>query len=186
MNNEVSLQVIHQGFEWRALLHKPLRYIIQLFSGNYCHTSTRIKRANITQNGVIEITDRTYDFTGVGGRDMLTESWVGEYKDYKKLKIYRYNIIPPITDEQVTKMVEYFYKTKDRDYDATKAAISVLSTSKIEWLERGGEYCSINTLGGFCYAKISQPNYKDPLQDPNELVRWFKKQGLIKDRIRIK
>lgn len=184
MNNEVSLQVIHQGFEWRALLHKPLRYIIQFFSGYYCHTSLRIKRTGVV-DGKIIVSDRTYDFTGKGGRDMLTDSWISEYRDYKKLKIYRYNIVPPLTNDQVDKIIEYCYINKDRKYNPVGAGLSILKISEIKWVD-GGLFCSFRDFCALCYAGVSQPNYKDPLQDPNATVRELQKQGIIKNRIRIK
>lgn len=176
MTNKVALQVSHQCFEWKAL-KKPLRLIIQIFTGNYFHTSIMIENDEFKD---------TFDLVGKGARRMTTDNWIAEYKDLKKLKVYRYYFIPEIDDKKVAAMIAFYEERKNDFYDWKMALVSAIDNSKIKYSVPNGMFCSMFSSEQIQAAKLLPPHKNGSLNDPNELVAWAKKFGLIDSRERVK
>ena len=169
-----SILTVSSPFRFKTLFTKPLKYVIQIFTGDNTE----------------HIAGYSYGFvlntSGEGFKRIIFDEWMNHYA-INDAEIHEYYPPIPFTKEQEDKMIE-FDNLCVQSYGAIDAAITVLDEIKpIRKLliklgyKPKGIVCSQQRFLAFCYAGIF-PHQDDTLS-PAELKKKLLKAGWTKRRV---
>ena len=153
-----------QNFSWQVLFTKPLRYVIQFFSGkdyvykkSWCHSA-------------VFFDGKVVDMTGKGFRLTNLDEWKQEHY-VKGLEIYAWNLTKELLPEQESKVREEI-ATLLQDplhYNALDAAISAIDNSVIK-SKAHNKFCSSVAESLFIAGSCLKRRSNDTNSTPTELI----------------
>lgn len=147
------------NFELKTLFTKPLRYVIQAFTGG-----KEEHVAQIVGQGLIA------DSTGDGVRVKTIDEWLKDHVIGYDMNLYAYEPLQALTEGQKKKLLQFWRASEGQDYNALLAAFSVLD--KLPFFRR----IKIKKARGiFCSAKCAEALLKIGFKVPEFENQGFKK-----------
>ncbi len=166
-----AILAYHQSFQWKALFTKPLRFVIQLFTGEYSHVG-------------IYIGGEIYEMIGAGFKVSSISSWIKEHEK-SRLKCYFYNLRNPLNLPEQLKAISFIEKFKIVKYGAGAAALSPIDNSALK-INSKNTFCSDFVSQIYEHLEILKPRGNGSKNDPNELIDRMNDFNLLEGRERIK
>lgn len=168
-----SLITCCSTFSFKTLFRYPLRYIIQIFTGD------RIEHVAIYfDNKIAECL-----FKG-GVRIIYLSDWLKEHKS-DKMKIYENSFNFDLTESQLEKIKSFVNKNLGKEYSIGEAIVSILP-DEIEYEDDNKTYCSEFVKECYLEGGILPPSFKNKNLNPGELLRTLKRLNLFAAKNRIK
>lgn len=160
-----ALILVHAGLSIKNLFTKPLQYVIQLFTGRYCHVA-------------IGFMNNIVDSTGDGVQMMTRKDWLKKHKS-KAHKIEVFNLKRKLTTDEIATLHRFIDKQLGKPYSPFEALISPFDNSIIKYNSENW-FCS--ELYSACLQEINLLPKLKTKDDPNELHRRMYRRDLIERR----
>jgi hypothetical protein len=170
-----SILTVSSPFRFKTLFTKPLKYVIQIFTGDATEHIAGYSYGLVLNT------------SGEGFKRIIFDEWM-KYYAINDAEIHEYYPPIPFTKEQENKMTEYDNFCTHFGYGAFDAAITVIDEIKpVRQLLKEIDYkpkgilCSQQRFLALCYAGIF-PSQDDTLS-PAELKKKLLKAGWKKRRV---
>ncbi len=123
-------------FSFKTLFTKPLRLVIQIFTGGREEHVAQIIAKNLIA-----------DSTGEGVRIRTIQDWLEHHVSGYEMELYAYQFLKPLTKGQQKKLTDFWKRSVGEKYNALLASYSALDDlpffRKIKVKNAEGSFCSM-------------------------------------------
>jgi hypothetical protein len=166
-SDNLAVIFCYAKFDWKILFTKPLRYIIQLFTGKYCHCA-------------IYLNDYISDATGKGVKKAINYEWFSNYQDNNKnIKIEIFYLLKPLSPDQIESVNTFINKNIGIKYSVLEAVISPIDNKYFHYNDPKKTFCTEFARDCLVNARILAAKKHNIKTDLNEFYRELKKKKLI-------